>query len=118
MASKLLGYCKLEDDGYCYLRYGDFYYHGVYEEQNYLNAFNQYSYAADAPETPTVIKAHAYFNLGYMASLGLGKAQNLTLAHQLFNASLTMHPFLPGMSADILLTFSQLYGDDRPIMMK
>ena len=55
VANKLFGYCKLDMDGYCYLRYGDFYYDGKSEEQNYLEAYNQYKIASEAPETPAVI---------------------------------------------------------------
>lgn len=73
VANKLFGYCKLEMDGYCFLRFGDFYYEGETEDQDYVEAYNQYRVASEAPDTPAVIQAHAYFNMGYIMALGLGK---------------------------------------------
>lgn len=60
-------------DGYCFLRFGDFYFDGIYETQSYTEAYNQYKVAAEAPETSPIVSAHAYFNLGYITSLGLGR---------------------------------------------
>jgi TPR repeat protein len=93
-------------DGYSFLRFGDFYYEGIYEKQSYSEAYNQYKIASEAPETNSVIQAHAYFNMGYIMALGLGRKKNLTLAHSHFNSSLSKHPFFPGINADILLTLT------------
>ena len=55
ISSKLYGYCKLDNEGYCYLRSGDYYYYGIFEDIDYQEAYYNYQHAAQDSESPLVV---------------------------------------------------------------
>jgi TPR repeat protein len=116
IASKLYGYCKLEQEGYCYLRTGDFFYYGIYEEESYQEAYQNYLAAADITDSPDVIQAYAFFNLGYMNAIGIGRAVDEEKALKYFNESLVRDPLLPGITPRVVLkvvkVFHYLYHEN------